>query len=185
MRTVKSCILGASPSVPVESGQCTRVCIYMFGNIKERCRCARAGAAGLPVVHNPQSSQTRRISAVSRRRRRACARPCTVLWAYIYFIVGLCCSFGADRHRPRLSERQPARRGGRYRRRVSLVRESGVLVRGGIRAPRGGGSWGPLYSVSSVSQSEPLTSGVSCQCVRVRVTVRCVQKATSLFICDY
>ena len=58
MRTVKSCILGASPSVPVESGQCTRVCIYMFGNIKERCRCARAGAAGLPVVHNPQSSQT-------------------------------------------------------------------------------------------------------------------------------
>ena len=85
MRTVKSCILGASPSVPVESGQCTRVCIYMFGNIKERCRCARAGAALLPVVHNPQSSQTGAHSLPS----LPLSAPPPGMCAALYRIVGL------------------------------------------------------------------------------------------------
>lgn len=60
--------------------------------------------------------------------------------------------------------------------------ESGATCSwGGIR-PGTGAAHGArsLQSVLSVSLTEPLTSGVSCQCVRVRV--RCVQKATSLFI---
>ena len=179
MRTVKSCILGASPSVPVESGQCTRVCIYMFGNIKERCRCARAGAALLPVVHNPQSSQTGAHSLPS----LPLSAPPPGMCAALYRIVGLyilyrrALLFVRGRPAPAATFRTAtgAARGAID---VSLVRKW-LCSWGGIRAP-GEGSWGPLSSVSSVSQSEPLTSGVSCQCVRVRV--RCVQKATSLFI---